>query len=85
MKTPANTDNNDRSRLVVIKRYTTPSEAWLDAELLRSRGIACEVDGTTGGGVLPFIQGQVSLIVPRGATEEAVRIVPGAAWPEEEE
>ena len=39
---------------------------------------------SSGGGVLPFIQGQVSLIVPRAAASEAVRIVPGAAWQEEE-
>lgn len=77
-------NQDDRSRLVVIKRYTTPQEAWLDADLLRSRGIECEVDGATGGSVLPFIQGQVSLIVPRAAASEAVRIVPGAAWQEEE-
>ncbi|WP_300728686.1 hypothetical protein [uncultured Rikenella sp.] len=78
------THRDDRSRLVVIKRYTNPEEAWLDADLLRSRGIECEVDGATGGGVLPFIQGQVSLIVPRTMASEAVRIVPGAAWQEED-
>lgn len=77
------THRDDHSRLVVIKRYTNPEEAWLDADLLRSRGIECEVDGATGGSVLPFIQGQVSLIVPCAAASEAVRIVPGAALQEE--
>lgn len=75
------TNTTDQSRVVVIKRYTTPSEAWLDADLLRSHGIECSVDGAIGGTMLPFIQGQVSLLVAEADAKEAVRIVPGAALP----
>lgn len=76
------TDNaTDQSRVVVIKRYTTPNEAYLDADLLRDSGIECSVDGAIGGTVLPFIQGQVSLIVAEADAARAVAIVPGAALP----
>lgn len=70
--------NNDQSKVVVIKRYTDSNEAYIDAELLRSHGIECSVDGAIGGSVLPFIQGQVSLIVAAVEAKEAARIVPGS-------
>lgn len=71
----------DQSLVTVIKRYTTPSEAYLDADLLRSHGIECSIDGAIGGSVLPFIQGQVSLLVAEADAREAARIVPGADLP----
>ena len=77
-------NTTDQSRVVAIKRYTTPNEAWLDADLLRNHGIECSVDGAIGGTMLPFIQGQVSLLVAEADAEEAVRIVPGAALPADE-
>ncbi len=77
-------NTTDQSRVVAIKRYTTPNEAWFDAELLRNHGIECSVDGAIGGTMLPFIQGQVSLLVAEADAEEAVRIVPGAALPADE-
>lgn len=70
--------STDQSKVVVIKRYTNSNEAFLDAELLRSHGIECSVDGAIGGTVLPFIQGQVSLIVAAPDAREAARIVPEA-------
>lgn len=79
------THHTDQSRLVVIKRYTTPDSAYLDADLLRSHAIECSVDGAIGGTMLPFIQGQVSLLVAEKDAPEAVRIVPGASLPEEPE
>lgn len=75
----------DQSRVIVIKRYTTPSEAWLDAELLRNHNIECSVDGAIGGTMLPFIQGQVSLLVAEADAAKAIRIVPGAALPADDE
>ncbi len=77
------TDTTDQSRVVAIKRYTSPNEAWLDADLLRNHGIECSVDGAIGGTVLPFIQGQVSLIVAEADAVRAVEIVPGAALPDD--
>lgn len=81
--TTHHSDTTDRSRLVVIKRYTIPSEAWMDAELLRSHGIECTVDGAIGGSVLPFIPGQVSLVVAAVDAGVAIRLVPGAEWPDD--
>lgn len=78
------TNTTDHSRVVAIKRYTTPNEAWLDADLLRNNGIQCSVDGAIGGTVLPFIQGQVSLLVAEADAARAVAIVPGAALPDDE-
>lgn len=78
-------NTTDQSRVVAIKRYTTPNEAWLDADLLRNHGIECSVDGAIGGTMLPFIQGQVSLLVAEADAKEAVRIVPGAALPGDDE
>lgn len=78
------TNTTDHSRVVAIKRYTTPNEAWLDADLLRNNGIQCSVDGAIGGSVLPFIQGQVSLLVAEADAARAVKIVPGAALPDDE-
>lgn len=77
------TNNTDQSRVVAIKRYTTPSEAYLDADLLRNNGIECSVDGSIGGTLLPFIQGQVSLVVAEADAARAVEIVPGAALPDD--
>lgn len=78
------TNTTDQSRVIAIKRYTTPNEAWLDADLLRNNGIECSVDGAIGGTVLPFIQGQVSLLVAEADAARAVKIVPGAALPDDQ-
>ncbi len=76
------TDNTmDQSRVVTIKRYTTPNEAYLDADLLRDNGIECSVDGAIGDTVLPFIQGQVSLLVAEVDAARAAALVPGADLP----
>lgn len=82
MTTYRNT-TDDQSRVVAIKRYTTPNEAYLDAELLENNGIRCSVDGAIGGTVLPFIQGQVSLTVAEGDAVRAVELVPGSELPDE--
>lgn len=78
------TNTTDQSRVIAIKRYTTPNEAYLDADLLRNNGIECSVDGAIGGTVLPFIQGQVSLLVAEADAVRAVKIVPGAALPDDQ-
>lgn len=78
------TNTTDQSRVIAIKRYTTPNEAYLDADLLRNNGIECSVDGAIGGTVLPFIQGQVSLLVAEADAARAVKIVPGAALPDDQ-
>lgn len=77
------THNTDQSRLVVIKRYTTQDTVYLDADLLRNHGIECCVNGAIGATTLPYIQGQVSLLVSEKDAQEAVRIVPGASLPKE--
>lgn len=76
-------NTTDRSRVVTIKRYTAPSEAYLDAELLRNNDIEYSIEGATGGSVLPFIQGQVGLLVAAADAVRAVGIVPGSALPDE--
>lgn len=73
----------DWSRVVVIKRYTTPNEAYLDADLLGNHGIECSIDGAIGSTMLPFIQGQVSLLVAETDAAQAVEIVPGAELPDD--
>ncbi|MDE5944691.1 MAG: hypothetical protein K2K83_04575 [Rikenella sp.] len=82
MTTYRNT-TTDQSRVVAIKRYTTPNEAYLDAELLENNGISCSIDGAIGGTVLPFIQGQVSLTVAEPDAVRAVELVPGSELPDE--
>ncbi len=79
------THNTDQSRLVVIKRYTTQDTVYLDADLLRNHGIECCVNGAIGATTLPYIQGQVSLLVSEMDAQEAVRIVPGEPRREEED
>ncbi|MCH5305231.1 MAG: hypothetical protein J1E79_01975 [Rikenella sp.] len=74
----------DSSRIVVIKRYSDPNEAYWDAERLENNGIPCSVDGAIGGTLLPFIQGQVGLSVAESDAAQAVALVPGSALPEEE-
>lgn len=83
MTTIENQNTSDHSRVVTVKQYTTPSEAYLDAELLENNGIACSIDGAIGGSVLPFIQGQVRLRVAERDARQAVELVPGAGMPDE--
>lgn len=50
-------------KLVIIKRYTSGNEAYIDAGMLRENGIECAVNGDISGTVLNYIQEQVTLCV----------------------
>lgn len=71
------TTGKDTSRIVTIKRYSSPVEAYLDAELLMSEGIECSVNGVEDQ--LPISPGRISLTVQERDAERAVAIVPGSS------
>lgn len=50
--------------IVVIKHYMNAAEAYIDAGLLKSNGIECQVNGGTLPNIaLPSIVEQVTLVV----------------------
>lgn len=69
----------DTTKVVVIKRYNNPSEAYIDAGLLEANGIDCGVDGSTASSMLPYLQVPVSLVVNQKDVAAALELVPGSA------
>lgn len=49
--------------IVIIKRYNSQGEAYIDAGLLRDSGIQCEVNGENLINVMPLVGDQITLSV----------------------
>lgn len=49
--------------IVIIKRYNSEGEAYIDAGLLRDSGIQCEVNGENLINVMPLVGDQITLSV----------------------
>ncbi len=73
----------DRSKIVVIKKYVVASDAYVDGTLLGEAGIDYAIEGETGSTMLPYIQNQVWLAVNAHDVQRALQIVPGSSVEEE--
>lgn len=62
--------------IVILKHYMNSAEAHIDAGLLRSNGIECEVNGANVNNmVLPAIVEQVTLVVSSEYEAEAKELL----------
>lgn len=61
--------------VVIIRRYSNPDEAYIDAGMLSANGIDCEVDGGSVSTLLPYLQNSVSLLVRQEDAESAVKLL----------
>lgn len=61
--------------LVVIKRYTSPIEADIDATFLRSQGVECAVDNGMSASIMPYLQDMVTLSVMEDKEAQAMELL----------
>lgn len=66
----------DTSKIVVVKRYTDPNVAFIDATLLRDNGIECCVTGSEVETLLPFLRSNVTLTVSPEDALAAAALIP---------
>ncbi|MEG2478815.1 MAG: hypothetical protein RR931_03745 [Mucinivorans sp.] len=65
-------------KIVVIKRYSSPPEAYIDAGLLRENGIKCQVNGDYATSMIGSLTDQVTLCVNLCDAIAACEMVEGA-------
>lgn len=63
--------------IVIIKRYNSPSEAYLDASLLKDNEIECAVNGENLINVMPLVGDQVTLSVREQDEQRAKELLLG--------